>query len=173
MRVATLLGRVGCTALVAVTIGACFTGGVSPSDGALSLGTWGGDNAGLIATDSVTHVHIGCTFGDVKGRIPLDRSGQFAVTGSYVLRAYPIMVGPSLPARFFGRVDGTRLTLSIAVTDTVVGGVVNLGPVTVRLGQDPTMGPCPICRVPKVPVGGIGAAGTPPEPMAANPGPRL
>ena len=29
-------------------------------------GTWGGENAGLIAFDTTAHVHIGCTAGDTK-----------------------------------------------------------------------------------------------------------
>lgn len=37
-----------------------------PADGLLPLGEWGGDNAGVIATDSLTHVHVGCTFGDIE-----------------------------------------------------------------------------------------------------------
>ena len=43
-----------------------------PADGRLAIGTWGGDSTGVIVTDSVTHVHIGCTFGDIPGRVALD-----------------------------------------------------------------------------------------------------
>ncbi len=119
---------------------------VSPG-GKFVLGTWGGDNAGVIVTDSVTHAHIGCTFGDVPGVITLDANGRFAVDGSYVLRAYPIQVGPSLPAQFSGEVVGKRLTFAVAVNDTTQGTVVSLGPVTVTFGDEPRMGPCPICTV--------------------------
>ena len=114
----------------------------------LAIGTWGGENAGAIVTDSVTHVHVGCTFGDIKGRVPLDATGRFTVDGTYILRAYPVLVGPELPAQFSGVVDGNRLTLAVAVNDTVAKRVVALGPVTVTLGTEPRMGPCPICRVP-------------------------
>ena len=120
-----------------------------PSDGYLAVGTWGGENSGVIVTDSASHVHVGCTFGDMPGSIPLDASGRFTVDGSYVLRAYPVQVGPSLPAQFSGRVEGGRLTLAIAVDDTVEKKVVALGPVTVVWGRDPRMGPCPICRAPR------------------------
>jgi hypothetical protein len=115
----------------------------------LALGTWGGDNAGVIATDSVTHVHIRCTFGDVPGRVALDANGRFSVSGSYMLRAYPIAVGPTVPAQFNGQVVGGSLTLAIAVNDTVQKQQVLLGPVTVVYGKQPQMGPCPICRVPR------------------------
>ena len=118
--------------------------------GFLALGTWGGDNVGLIATDSLTHVHIGCTFGDVVGMVPLDANGRFARDGSYRLRAYPVAVGPTLPAQFSGSVQGNTMTLAIAVNDTVEKKLVLLGPVTVVLGKDGNMGPCPICRTPRL-----------------------
>jgi hypothetical protein len=127
----------------------CSDGMLSPSDDQLALGTWGGDDAGVVATDSLTHVHVGCTYGDMPGPIPLDPDGRFTVDGSYVLRAYPIMVGPSLPAQFSGRVSGRALTLAIAVNDTVEKKLVALGPVTVVYGRTPSMGPCPICVVPR------------------------
>lgn len=114
-------------------------------------GTWGGENAGVIATDSATHVHVGCTFGDMPGGITLDVEGRFVVNGSYVLRAYPVAVGPSLPAQFSGRIRGRTLTLAIAVNDTVLHEVVAVGPITVVYGREPEMGPCPICRAPKRP----------------------
>ncbi|HET9333801.1 MAG TPA: hypothetical protein VFQ21_09485 [Gemmatimonadota bacterium] len=125
---------------------ACSDGMLSPSDDQLALGTWGGDDAGVVATDSLTHVHVGCTYGDMPGSIPLGLDGRFTVDGSYVLRAYPIMVGPSLPAQFSGRVSGRALTLAIAVNDTVEKKLIALGPVTVVYGHTPSMGPCPICN---------------------------
>ena len=122
-----------------------------PSDGTLAVGTWGGDNSGVVVTDSVVHVHVGCTFGDMPGNVQLDQEGRFTADGSYVLRAYPIQTGPSLPAQFSGRVVGRTLTLAIAVNDTVERKVVALGPLTVVYGREPEMGPCPICRAPRGP----------------------
>jgi len=136
-------------AAIVLLLAACSNGSLVPSNGRLALGTWGGENAAVIATDSVTHVHIGCTFGDLPGPIGLDASGRFTLDGSYVLRAYPIQLGPSLPAQFSGRVRGNTLTLAIAVNDTVEGKVVALGPVTVVFGRQPNLGPCPICAAPR------------------------
>jgi hypothetical protein len=139
-----------CLPLLALLLGSsCGSSALSPSDGFVALGTWGGDNTGMIVTDSAAHVHVGCTFGDMPGRIPLDASGHFTVDGSYVLQAYPIQTGPSLPASFSGQVLGRTLTLAIAVNDTVQKKVVALGPVTVVYGREPQMGPCPICRAPR------------------------
>ena len=139
------LRRLLLTGLVA----GCSQGSVVPSDGRLALGTWGGDNTAVIATDSVTHVHLGCTFGDLPGPIALDSDGRFTLDGSYVLRAYPVQSGPSLPAQFSGRVRGHTLTLAIAVNDTVETRVVALGPVTLVFGRSPNLGPCPICAAPR------------------------
>jgi hypothetical protein len=85
----------------------------------------------------------------MPGQIPLDPGGRFTVDGSYVLRAYPVMIGPSLPAQFSGRVSGRTLTLAIAVNDTVEKKLIALGPITVIYGRTPGMGPCPICLVPR------------------------
>jgi hypothetical protein len=121
------------------------------SDGRLAVGTWGGDDAAAIVTDSVTHVHVGCTYGNMPSNPLLDSEGRFVLDGSYVLRAYPVFVGPELPAQFSGRVVGRMLTLAVAVNDTVEKKVVVLGPVTVSYGRTPNMGQCPICQVDAAP----------------------
>jgi hypothetical protein len=137
-------------ALAGLLAGSCSGSSLlPPSDGILAVGTWGVDNSGVIVTDSAVHVHVGCTFGDMPGNIQLDAEGRFTIDGSYVLRAYPIQIGPSLPAQFSGRVAGRTLTLAIAVHDTVERTVVALGPITVVYGHEPELGPCPICRAPR------------------------
>jgi hypothetical protein len=134
--------------LLAVCCVACaHSDSILPPDSTkLSIGTWGGDDAGVIVEDSVTHIHIDCTFGNFTAPIPLDATRRFSVAGSYVLRAYPVQLGPELPAQFAGVVEHDRLTFTVAVNDTVEKKVVALGPITVRYGQPAVMGPCPICR---------------------------
>jgi hypothetical protein len=128
----------------------------------LAKGTWGGTNAGAIVADSQTHIHIGCTFGDIFGPVPLASDGSFSVAGSYIIRAYPVTVGPSLPAQFSGRVQQrlgiSTLTLTVVVNDTVAKTMQTLGPVDVTFGKEPAMGICPICRVPQRPKPGEAAA---------------
>lgn len=126
-----------------------------PPGDTLADGTWGGDSAAAIVSDSGTHVHINCTYGDLVGTVPL-LAGAFDETGSYMLRAYPIAVGPSVPARFVGRVSGATLTLTVTVNDTVQHQTVVLGPVSVVYNATPRMGPCPICRRPRWGGGGPG-----------------
>jgi hypothetical protein len=88
------------------------------------MGTWGGDDAGLIVSATEVHAHIGCTNGNVD--------------------AHPVDRGILHPARFFGRTDGRTLTLVVRLTDTGQ----TLGPVELRFGREPSMRICPICRVP-------------------------
>jgi hypothetical protein len=139
---AIVIGAVGAIAA------ACSAGttDLPPSDGKIALGTWGGDTAGMIVADTSLHLHIGCTFGDVSGRVSLDAGGRFDVTGSYMLRAFPIAIGPSVPARFVGRLDGSTLTVTATVNDTVQKQTVVLGPVSVTYLKEPKMRVCPICR---------------------------
>jgi hypothetical protein len=111
-------------------------------------GTWGGENAGLIASDTSAHVHIGCTLGDTKGAIVTGTDGTFDVPGLYNITAYPVARGPDHPARFTGTVTGRVMTLTVALTDTAV----TLGPVQLTFGEEPRMGPCPICRPKKKPI---------------------
>ena len=109
------------------------------------VGTWGGDNAGLIVTDTDVHVHIGCTLGDALGPIHPDANGRFEATGTYNVDAYPLDRGIIHPASFTGQIVGQTMTLTVSLTDTARV----LGPVTLIYGKEPKMGPCPICRVPK------------------------
>ena len=146
--------RVGASAILALVVGVTLAvaacGGRSvtagPSAHVLTVGTWGGENAGAIVDDTVVHVHIGCTLGNFPPPTVVDDAGRFSVEGNYTLRAYPIAVGPPLPAVFTGVVNGSQLTLSVAVDDTVEKKLVPLGPVTVVLGREPRMQVCPICR---------------------------
>jgi hypothetical protein len=109
------------------------------------VGTWGGENAGLIVSDTSAHVHIGCTLGDAKGPIHPDAEGRFEATGTYNVDAYPIDRGILHPARFTGQIVGRSMTLTVVLTDNDR----QLGPVTLIYGKEPKMGPCPICRTPK------------------------
>jgi hypothetical protein len=136
-----------------LTLAACKQSSAPAAEGSGSrewvstiiTGTWGGDNAGLIATDTSAHVHIGCTLGDTRGPIVTDENGRFDVTGMYDVDAYPVARDMWHPARFTGQVIGQTMVLTVTLTDT--GRV--LGPVTLTYGKEPDMRMCPICRVPK------------------------
>ena len=135
-------------AAIAVVIGmsgflACSAATSTPP--ADLVGTWGGDNAGMIVSANDIHVHIGCTLGDAKAPIQTDANGQFQVEGTYNVDAYPVNRGITHPAVFSGRITGQTMVLTVTLSDITRV----LGPVTLIYGKEPKMGPCPICRVPK------------------------
>jgi hypothetical protein len=137
------------TAVAAVALLACAAAvPVVPADLRIPLGTYGGESGAMIVGDTAMHLHIGCTFGDVSGRVPVDAAGRFDVAGSYTLRAYPITVGQSVPARFTGTIDGNRVVITATIDDTVEHRTVVQGPVSVTLGVEWRNPPCPICRRP-------------------------
>ncbi|HEV8363484.1 MAG TPA: hypothetical protein VGQ52_08185 [Gemmatimonadaceae bacterium] len=142
-------GTLALLLVAAAVSAACYLDdAIVTTDGNLSVGTWGGENAGLIVNDTIAHVHIACTLGNFPAPVAVDENGRFNVTGTYVLRAYPVFVGPYHPAQFAGQITGNRLTLTVTVSDTVEKKTVTVGPVTVTFKQEPRMGPCPICKKP-------------------------
>ena len=130
--------------LVLVATGAC-SAATSTGANLQIAGTWGGDNAGLIVNLDDIHVHIGCTLGDATGPIRTDANGRFEAIGTYNVDAYPVDRGILHPAKFSGDINGQTMTLTVTLTDITRV----LGPVTLIYGEEPKMGPCPICRVPK------------------------
>lgn len=128
-------------AAAAAVLGPCDPTGVKPPEGSIA-GTWGGENAGLIADDTSAHVHIGCTYGNISQEIVPDPSGRFDVPGKQNITAHPVDLGVLHPARFSGRVQRGLMSLTVTLTDTAVV----LGPVQLSYGKEPRMGPCPICR---------------------------
>ena len=122
---------------------------VGPPPTELATGRMGGGgSAGIIIEEAVAHVHVGCTYGNFPAPILLDADLRFSMSGEYLLRAYPIAVGPTMPAQFAGVLRGDDVTLTVAVNDTIEKRLVVLGPVTVAFGREPNMGPCPICESP-------------------------
>ena len=134
--------RIALSMAAIALLGACYGAPAAPITEI--VGTWGGDDAGLIATDSTVHVHIGCTLGDAVGPVRPGADGSFEALGTYNVDAYPIDRGITHPARFNGRIVGQSMTLTVTLTDTAR----QLGPVTLTYGKEPKMGPCPICRTP-------------------------
>src|SRR5690349_24617815 len=113
---ALLVGLLSLGAAV-VTLSCAAAVPVVPADLLLPLGNYGGDSGAMIVGDTAMHLHVGCTFGDVSGRVPVDANGRFDVAGSYVLRAYPVTVSPSVPARFTGTIDGDRVVVTATIDD--------------------------------------------------------
>ena len=135
----------GLLALGVLGVATCG-GGLDPEvGGELAIGSWGGENAGMIVEDTVAHVHVGCTYGNFRLPVAVDDKGRIEAGGEYLLRAYPIAVGPTMPATLTGSLRGDELVFTVAVNDTIAKQRVTLGPATVRLGREAKLGPCPIC----------------------------
>jgi hypothetical protein len=115
----------------------------SPALDRVPVGTWGGEDAGLIVGEDAAHAHVRCTLGDIEGLILLDEEGRFDVAGTYNVNAFPIDRGILHPARFTGSTDGRTLTFTARLTDT--GQAYASGRLV--LGREPRMQTaCPICR---------------------------
>jgi hypothetical protein len=79
-----LLATLGSMATVAAFACTSNTTAV-PADHLVPLGTWGGDSGGLIVGDTSAHLHIGCTFGDISGRVPVSDDGRFDVAVTVIV----------------------------------------------------------------------------------------
>src|SRR2546421_895980 len=64
------MNKVVLASLALILVRDCDIGG--PRFHGQIKGTWGGENAGLMAFDTTAHVHIGCTAGDTKQAIVTD-----------------------------------------------------------------------------------------------------
>jgi len=97
-----ILRSVVSVAAFAALLGPCDLMNSSQPPGPV-FGTWGGENAGLMADDTSAHVHIGCTYGNVHQQIVPDPSGKFDVPGEHNITAHPVDRGILHPARSSGR----------------------------------------------------------------------
>jgi hypothetical protein len=82
--------------------------------------------------------------------VHVNADGSFEVVGNYTLHAFPILVGPTDPARFTGKISGATVTVTATIDDTAQHQTVVHGPVVVSLGVTPRLGPCPICARPVI-----------------------
>src|SRR2546429_7725311 len=127
-----ILRSVVSVAAFAALLGPCDLMNSSQPPGPV-FGTWGGNNAGLMADDTSAHVHIGCTYGNVHQQIVPDADGKFDVAGEHNITAHPVDAGVFHPARFSGVIAAGRImTLTVTLTDTAV----TLGPVTLAYGKE-------------------------------------
>jgi hypothetical protein len=98
--------------------------GMSPPPAALEPGTWGGEQVVLLVSEDKAVLRLGCAQGEFRAPVRLDDDGRFSRPGLYT----PYVGGPSpaggeraVKAEYQGKVDGSRLTLTVrhgASTDT-------------------------------------------------------
>src|SRR6267378_2310 len=104
-------------AALTALFGPCDPTGLKPPKDL--AGTWGGENAALMADDTSAHIHIGCTYGNIHQQIIPDANGRFDLPGEHNITAHPVDRGILHPARFVGRVTGVTV-VSVSVTVSVI-----------------------------------------------------
>ena len=87
----------------------------------VAAGTWGGPHVRLDVNSEGARVEFDCAHGTLDAPLVLT-DGRFDVAGTFVPeRGGPVRIDEverGQPARFSGRVEGTRMTLAVTLTDT-------------------------------------------------------
>lgn len=132
------------TGLWTVVLG-CSDRSPTAPDKRLPPGVWGSDQASVTIQDGSAAVKIfaqalpppGCfgSFGDIAQAIPY---GPFSLAGTYTQLTGVYPGRREYPAQFSGLVEGTRMTLTIAVPDVSL----SLGPFVLTDGVTNAWGPC-------------------------------
>jgi hypothetical protein len=85
-------------------------------------GPWGGAHVALEVTADGGRIEYDCAHGALDQPLVLDEHDRFDVIGSHTLEhGGPIRDGEPLlsrPARYIGRIDDGRMTLTVTLTDT-------------------------------------------------------
>jgi hypothetical protein len=129
----------GLGVLVASSLVAC-TGPHAPTE--LPVGQWGGEHVSLTVSTTGASLEFDCAHGTVDETPLVESQGQFNLRGFYVREhGGPIREGEledSHPALYFGRLQGSRVTLSIRLT----ADGMKIGPYEAHLGQQPRLFKC-------------------------------
>src|SRR5262245_8455968 len=96
--------------------------GQSPTDpSVVGSGTWGGDHVTLTVGNSNAHFEFDCAHGEIPGVLTAP-GGAIASSGTFVREhGSPIRVDEvqdAHPAFYSGNISGTRMQLSIRLTDS-------------------------------------------------------
>ena len=117
-RVVTLLAALGALSLGAAQ--GCTTGPRFSGD-RLPPGSWGGEHALLMVSDTAAALEFDCASGRIGGTLPVDDDGRFAWDGEYVVgHGGPVRqdeVPDVRPATYFGTTNGRDMTLHVRVKD--------------------------------------------------------
>jgi hypothetical protein len=105
-------------------------------------GRWGGEHVSLDLTSGGGSVEYDCAHGGLSESLRPHAGGRFEARGVHVREhGGPIREGErpdSLPARYVGRVDGSRMTLRVLVGERPD----TLGPFELREGAEPRVYRC-------------------------------
>lgn len=88
----------------------------------IPAGPWGGEHIRVEIHGASGTIEYDCAHGEMQGPIVMDSKGSFNLLGTHVRERHgPIRRGAppdAHPARYTGRVEGDRMTLTVTLTDT-------------------------------------------------------
>ena len=103
----------------------CSISSARPGTGVVLVGDWGGPHAALTLEPTGGTIAYDCAHGGLSVPVIPDGDGNFDVRGVHVReRGGPVRMGEipdSAPARYVGRVDGSRMSLRVAVGADTLG----------------------------------------------------
>ncbi len=110
--------RTLCLLIFALTFlaAACRDSVTGPKEDRVRLGSWGGAAAGLEVTETGATAKFSCGRGIISQPLILDREDRFDVPATHFIEIGPASI--SHPARYTGRADGNRMTLTVMLLDT-------------------------------------------------------
>jgi hypothetical protein len=115
-------GKVGLSVLVLSAAVVACGGGAGALD-RVPEGPWGGEHVSLLVRAAGAAVGFDCAHGEITVPMRLEGDGSFSLPGYYVRDAGPTFDPENrLPATYFGRSDGQRLTLAFILEDGSAGG---------------------------------------------------
>ena len=101
----------------------------------IAAGAWGGQHINIAIEGNTATIEYDCANGTINGPFKLDRNGRFSLSGTHVTgHPGPIRVDvkpESQPARYTGRIDGKKMTLTVTLTN----GNVKIGTFNLTHGQ--------------------------------------
>ena len=124
------MGRPFVAALVACAgLLACNRNPAGPGEGPLATGRWTGDGACLSVADTGCNLAVGCGHGQFPRPI-IRTDGTFTIDGTYRIEVGPTSIEPAPPAHFSGAVIGSRLTLSVMPSGSLLPASYSMTPTT-------------------------------------------
>jgi len=90
-------------------------------EGRVAEGVWGGAHLRLSVSGEAAQLEFDCAHGEISVPFLLDAEGRFDLAGTYTREGPgPIRIGrepTARPARYAGRVEGQRMTLSVRLEE--------------------------------------------------------
>ena len=95
---------------------------VRAKEGRVAEGLWGGAHLRLNVSGDGASLEFDCAHGEITAPFVLNAEGRFDLPGTYTREGPgPIRIGrepTARPARYAGRVEGERMTLSVRLKDS-------------------------------------------------------